>query len=334
MADLTTTYLGINLRNPIIAGSSGLTANIESIKNLERNGVGAVVLKSLFEEQVILDADNQLRQAKKNPLLYLDRSESLDYIDYHIKGDYVVKYLELINQVKEKTLLPVIGSINCITSGEWLNFARKIEEAGADAIELNIAILNANPNKPAINVEKLHIELTEKLKTVVNIPITIKLSPYFCNLGQMTENLEKTGTSGLVLFNRFFSPDIDIDTMEISSGNMYSSPSEYANSLRWISILSGKTSLDLVAGTGIHDGKTIIKLLLAGAKAVQIVSSIYKNGFEVIPKIISDMEFWMTQNGYNYIDQFVGNMNQYKSKDASAYERIQFMRYYSGIGNK
>jgi dihydroorotate dehydrogenase (fumarate) len=313
MADLTTTYLGINLRNPIIAGSSGLTANIESIKNLERNGVGAVVLKSLFEEQVILDADNQLRQAKKNPLLYVDRSESVDYIDYH---------------------LPVIGSINCITSGEWLNFARKIEEAGADAIELNIAVLNANPNKPAISVEKLHIELTEKLKTVVNIPVTIKLSPYFCNLGQLAENLEKTGTSGLVLFNRFFSPDIDIDTLEISSGNMYSSPTEYANSLRWISILSGKTSLDLVAGTGIHDGKTIIKLLLAGAKAVQIVSTIYKNGFEVIPKIISEMEFWMEQNGYNYIDQFVGNMNQYKSKDASAYERIQFMRYYSGIGNK
>ncbi len=334
MADLTTTYLGLKLRNPIIAGSSGLTSNIESIKNLERNGIGAVVLKSIFEEQIILDADNQLRLAKKNQFIYTERSESLDYIDYHVKIDYVSKFLNLISQVKEKTLLPVIGSINCITSGEWINFAKKIEEAGADAIELNISVLNANPNKSAVDVEKLHIELIRKIKATVNIPVAVKLSPYFCNLAQLSGKLQEEGVSGMVLFNRYFSPDIDIDTMEISTGSIYSSPTEFTNSLRWISILSGKTSIDLVGATGIHDGKTAIKLLLAGAKGVQVVSTTYKNGFEVIPKMLSEIEFWMEQNRYNYIDQFAGSMNQYKSKDASSYERIQFMRYYSGIGTK
>ncbi|NJO68603.1 MAG: diguanylate cyclase, partial [Bacteroidetes bacterium] len=143
MADLTTTYLGLTLRNPLIAGSSGLTSSLENIKNLERNGIGAVVLKSLFEEQIMLDAENQMRMARKNHMIYSERSESMDYIDYHIKDDYLSEYLNLIRQVKEQTTLPVIGSINCNTSGEWVNFAKKIQEAGADALELNIALLNA-----------------------------------------------------------------------------------------------------------------------------------------------------------------------------------------------
>ncbi len=332
MADLTTTYLGITLRNPFIAGSSGLTSNLESIKNLERNGIAAVVLKSLFEEQIILDAEQQMRQAKKNQMIYSERSESLDYIDYHVKDDYISYYLDLIRKVKENTTLPVIGSINCITSGEWLNFARKIQEAGADALELNISVLNANPNKSALDVEKLHIELVQNIRKVITIPITVKLSPYFSNMAQLVNKLQVSGASGVVLFNRFFSPDIDIENMELSNGNIYSSPSEYNNGLRWISILSGKCDLDFAGSTGIHDGKTALKFLLSGAKAVQLTSAIYKNGFEHIPKMIDEMELWMKQNGYNYISQIIGKLNQYKSKEASSYERIQFMKYYSGIG--
>lgn len=332
MAELTTTYLGIAMRNPIIAGSSGLTSSLESIKNLERNGVGAVVLKSLFEEQIILDAEHNMRQARKNHMIYSERSESLDYIDYHIKDNYINHYLTLIRQVKEETSLPVIGSINCITSGEWVNFAQKIEEAGADAIELNIAMLNANPNKSPLDVEKVHIDLVQNIKKIVSIPVSVKLSPYFCNIPQLAARLQQTGMAGLVLFNRFFSPDIDVENMEIVAGNIYSTSSEYSNSLRWISILSEKNNIDLVGNTGIHDGKTAVKFLLSGAKAVQVVSTIYKNGFEVIPRILDEMELWMKQNGYNYTEQFIGQLNQYKSKEASSYERIQFMRYYSGIG--
>lgn len=334
MAELTTKYLGITLKNPIIAGSSGLTSSLESIKNLERNGVGAVVLKSLFEEQIILDADQQMRQARKNRMIYSEHSESLDFIDYHIKDTYVTQYLNLISQVKEKTTLPVIGSINCITSGEWINFAKKIQDAGADALELNIAMLNSNPNKSALDVEKIHVELVQKVKEIITIPVSVKLSPYFSNISQLVTKLQTAGASGVVLFNRYFSPDIDIDSMEISSGNIYSSASEYSNSLRWISILSEKSSLDLAGNTGIHDGKTAVKFLLSGANAVQVVSTIYKNGFEVIPAMLNDIENWMNRNGYNYIAQFKGGLNQYKSKEASSYERIQFMRYYSGIGNK
>lgn len=333
MADLTTTYLGINLRNPVIAGSSGLTSSLESIKNLERNGVSAVVLKSLFEEQIILDADQQLRQAKKSRLIYNERSESLDYIDYHIKDNYINNYLELIRQVKNETTLPVIGSINCVTAGEWISYAKKIEEAGADALELNIAMLNSNPNRSAAEVENIHIDLVQKVKNVISVPISVKLSPYFSNLSQLIAKLKAEGVKGVVLFNRFFSPDLDIDDMEVSAGNIYSAPTEYANSLRWISILSEKYPLDLVGNTGIHDGKTAIKFLLSGAKAVQVVSTIYKNGFEAIPKMLEEIELWMNKNNYNSILQFAGALNQYKSKEASSYERIQFMRYYSGIGN-
>lgn len=332
MAELTTTYLGITMRNPIIAGSSGLTSSVESIKNLERNGIGAVVLKSLFEEQIILDAEHQMRQARKNHMIYSERSESMDYIDYHIKDSYVSHYLTLIKQVKEETTLPVIGSINCTTSGEWINFAQKIQDAGADALELNIAMLNANPNRSAIDVEKVHVDLVQSIKNVVTIPVTVKLSPYFSNMPQLVNKLQLAGVSGLVLFNRFFSPDIDVDNMEIEKGNVYSSSTEYSNSLRWISILSEKNAIDFAGNTGIHDGKTAVKFLLSGATAVQIVSSLYKNGFNVISKILNDMEFWMKQNSYNHPEQFIGKLNQYKSKEASAYERIQFMRYYSGIG--
>ncbi|HEX3006614.1 MAG TPA: dihydroorotate dehydrogenase-like protein [Bacteroidales bacterium] len=333
MAELTTTYLGIKLRNPIIAGSSGLTSDLEHIKQLEKNGVGAVVLKSLFEEQIILDAEYEMRQSRKNQMIYSERSESLDYIDYHIKEHYLNNYLELVKDVKEHTTLPVIGSINCITSGEWVNFARKIQDAGADAIELNIAMLNTNPNKSAIDVETAVLELVQKISRTVTIPVTVKLSPYFCNLSQLVNKLQQTGVSGLVLFNRYFSPDINVQEMEVSSGNIYSSPNEYSNSLRWISILSEKNSIDFVGATGIHDGNTALKFLLSGAKAVQIVSGLYKNGFELIPKMLDDMEQWMNRNNYNYVDQFIGALNQYKSKEASSYERIQFMRYYSGIGN-
>ncbi len=332
MAELTTTYLGIALRNPIIAGSSGLTSSLESVKNLERNGVGAVVLKSLFEEQIILDAENNMRQAKKNHMIYSERSESMDYIDYHIKDNYINHYLNLIRQIKHETSLPVIGSLNCITSGEWINFAEKIQDAGADAIELNIAMLNANPNKSPQDVEKVHLDLVENIKKVVAIPVSVKISPYFCNISQLVAKLQQAGVAGVVLFNRFFSPDIDVNNMEITAGNIYSTSAEYSNSLRWISILSEKNNIDFVGSTGIHDGKTAIKFLLSGAKAVQMVSTIYKNGFEVIPKVLSDIELWMKQNGYNYPEQFIGSLNQYKSKEASSYERIQFMRYYSGIG--
>lgn len=332
MADLTTHYLGLTLRNPIIAGSSGLTSSIEGIKNLEKNGVGAVVLKSLFEEQVIIDAENQLRQAKKNQMIYTDRSESMDYIDYHIKGDYVSDYLNLIREVKQKTLLPVIGSINCVTSGEWISFSRQIEEAGADALELNFSFLNANPNKSAESVDALLLDIVKKVKEHLNIPLSVKLSPYFCNIAQLTQKLSIAGVKGLVLFNRYFTPDIDINSQEITNGNMYSTPMEYTNSLRWTSILSDRVEADIAASCGIHDGKTALKLLLAGAKVCQVVSTLYKNGYDIIPKMLDDIESWMSLNGYNYTLQFTGILNQYKSKDPSTYERIQFMRYYSGIG--
>ncbi|MEA1885661.1 MAG: dihydroorotate dehydrogenase-like protein [Bacteroidota bacterium] len=331
MADLTTKYLGLSLTNPLIIGSSGLTFSADNILELEKAGAGAVVLKSLFEEQIMMEVDASLKEAYQNDMIYSAKSETLDYIDVHIRERTLSAYIELIKEVKKKVVIPVIASINCVSSSEWTSYADQFENAGADALELNIAILPSDEKTGAEKIEKIHFDIIEKVKSKVNIPVSVKISSSFTNLALMVKKLSETGIEGIVMFNRFYTPDFDINNLSEKSSNTFSTPAEAGNVRRWMGIMSPKVKCDLAASSGIHNAEDFVKQLLAGAQAVQVVSTIYKNGKDQIQKILGGLNAWMDEKGYNTIDQFRGNMSQQESSNPSAYERIQFMKYFSEI---
>lgn len=327
MANLTTNYLGLKLINPLIIASSGLTDNIGKLRELEDKGAAAVVLKSLFEEEIL----HETEEVTKEMLTDHSRRESLDYIDHHIKGKNIEKYSELITAAKESLDIPVIASVNCISSYEWTYFTRQLEEAGADAIELNMYILTSDYEKSSEELENTYCQITEKVDKKVTVPVAVKISPYFTNLRNISKRLVSSGAKGIVLFNRYFNPDIDIHTKNISSTSVFSNSNDYLTSLRWVSLLSGSLDCSIAASTGIHNGETLIKVLLAGADAGHIASVVYKNGTSIIPGFIKTLEEWMDQNGYENIDAFKGMMSQKNVENPSAIERIQFMKYFSGI---
>jgi len=331
MADLTTKYLGLTLRNPIVVASSGLTDSVEDIVELDKNGVGAVVLKSIFEEQILLEAEHSLKKAEQHGMMYTELSETLDYIDDHIKEKELGNYLDLIREVKSKVMIPVIASVNCITAREWTTFAKQIEDAGADALELNVFIMPFNFDANSIEKEQVYYDIVNKVKELVNIPVSVKISPYFANLGKVIQRLEEHGANGVVMFNRFASPDIDTDAEKVTSAEVLSHPFEMANTLRWVAIMSGRLKMDIAASTGIHDGDAVVKQLLAGATVTQMASAIYKNGPEHIVNVLKFVNDWMDKKGYNYIDQFRGKLSQGKMEHPEVYERMQFMRYFSEI---
>ncbi len=328
MVDLSTNYLGLSLSNPLIVGSSGLTDSAEKIKKLADHGAGAVVLKSIFEEEITLEYEKIV--AEEAPKRYKD--EFLDYLDYRIKEENINNYITLISESKKATDIPVIASVNCSSKHEWTNFAKEIEEAGADALEVNLFVLPTNVNKSPEENEKLYFEIIDRLKDKIKIPISLKISYYFSNLALMIKKLSESGISGLVLFNRFYSPDFDINKMEVSSGNVLSNPDELTLPLRWMAIMANRMNCDLAASTGVHDGEAMIKQLLAGANAVQVVSSIYNNGPEKIQNILKDVKKWMIANKFERIEDFRGKMSQIESGNPSVYERVQFMKYFSDRG--
>jgi dihydroorotate dehydrogenase (fumarate) len=323
--DLSTKYLGLELRNPVIVGSSGLTDSVKKIVDLEKYGAGAVVIKSIFEEEITMEYEKVL--AEEAPSRYKD--DYLDYFDYKIKEDNIKNYIKLISDAKKKVKIPVIASINCTSSHEWTYFASKIEDAGADAMELNMFVLPSTLDKSIEDIDHIYLEIINNVKNSINIPLSIKISFYFSNLGRAIKVLSKTGIEGIVLFNRFYSPDIDLDKMEITSTNVLSSPQELSTSLRWIGIMANRVKCDLAASTGVHDGKAVIKQLLAGANAVQMVSALYQNGPEFLGKVIEEIEAWMKEKGYNSIADFQGMLSQEKYVNPTLYERVQFMKYFS-----
>ncbi len=324
--DLTTQYLGLHLDSPIIIGSSGLSGSVKRIEPFANSGAGAVVLKSVFEEEIYFEYDDVLKEAKADGV----NLDQFDYYDYHLKGKKLNRYIELVKECKETLSIPVIGSINCFYSHEWTAFARMIEKAGADAIELNMFFLPTDFERSARQQEEAYFKIIEKVVAAVSIPVSLKISTYFSNLGPMIQRLSHTGVAGLVLFNRFFSPDIDIQSFEIKPSFVFSTPAELAISLRWIAIMAKKVECDLVASTGIHDASGVIKQLLAGAAAVQVVSSLYKSGPQQIVKMIAGIKEWMQGHGFNSLSDFRGRMSQEAASNPAAYERVQFMRYFGG----
>ena len=326
MVDLSTEYLGMKLKNPVIAGSSGLTNSVKSIKELEENGAGAVVLKSIFEEEIAFEYEDILKEAESKGY----NLDQFDYYDYKIKEDNIDKYTTLINESKKNVSIPVIASVNCVYSHEWLAFASQLEKAGADALELNMFFLPSDFERTSEEKEKAYFQIIEQVQKTVNLPIALKISYYFSNLGPMIQKLSNTGISGLVLFNRFFSPDFDIDKFEVKSSNLFSTPSDLSISLRWIAIMAARVNCDLAASTGVHDGVALIKQLLAGADAVQVASTLYENGKGRIGEMLKTLEEWMEGKGYGSLSDFKGKMSQAKSSNPAAFERVQFMKYFGG----
>lgn len=327
MIDLSTTYMGLTLRSPVIAGSSGLTRSIDNLKEIEARGAGAVVLKSLFEEQI----KYEIRKVFSYDDMVGAYTEADDYIRNYARTHALDEYLNLIREAKKAISIPVIASINCVSAEEWTSFAKNIEEAGADALELNVFVIPSDVDMEGSQYEKLYFDIVEKVEKEINIPLALKISSHFSGLGNLVKKLSWTGVKGIVLFNRFFNPDIDIEKMRMGAGNIYSTPEEITTSLRWIGILAGRVQTDLCASTGVHDGKGVIKQLLAGAKAVQVCSTLYKNGFRQIERINQEVMEWMARNDFSKISDFDGRMSFKKGDHPAAYQRVQFMKHFAGI---
>ena len=326
MADLSTEYLGLRLKNPIIVGSSGLTGSVDRVKELEDSGAAAVVLKSIFEEEIAIEHREVLEQIAAQGY----DADAYEYYDQQIRGDKLKAYTALIAGCKARVAIPVIASVNCMYSHEWVSFAKEFESAGADALELNIFFMQSDFARSCEAQEQVYLDIVAKVLARVSIPVALKISYHFTNLGSMILKLSDAGVAGLVLFNRFYTPDIDIDNLKVVTKNVFSEPTELGISLRWVAIMADRVACDLAASTGIHDGAAVVKPILAGAKAVQVVSGLYKNGTAHIQTMLREVDSWMTRQGFFGLEQFRGKMSQGKSDNPAAYERVQFMRYAGG----
>jgi dihydroorotate dehydrogenase (fumarate) len=343
MIDLSCKYLGLQLRNPVIVGSSGLTSSIENLKTISVMGAGAVVLKSIFEEQIKFEADKFLKSGNKEMKSWQEAfqgivsktefyyEEAYDYLTNYAKEHTLSHYLSLISEAKKTIDIPVIASINCTTQYDWEYFAKRIQEAGADALELNIYLLPSDFEKSGIELEKVYFDIIREVKKYITIPISLKIGYYFSSLSNIALKLSETGIAGLTLFNRPYNPDIDTDNLQINASNMFSNDSEYTHTLRWVALLAGKLQCDIAASTGIHNQETVIKQLLAGADAVHMVSVFYKHHFDILPQIISGIETWMTQHNFSSISDFKGLLSRKNVDNPASYERVQFLRLFSSV---
>ena len=327
MINLTTKYMGFQLKNPLIVASSGLTKSPEKIKDFENKGAGAVVLKSIFEEQIMAETNHIMEY----PDSYNNYPEALDYIKNFTQQHSVSEYLKLIRDTKKEVKIPVFASINCVSMNEWINFARDIENAGADGLELNIFIMPADLNTTGAEHEKMYFDIIEKIKKTVKIPVALKISYYFSGLVNLMQKFSWSGIAALVMFNRFYTPDINIDTLRIQTSNVLSTPTEIGNSLRWIAMLSDKAGCDISASTGIHDASGVIKQLLVGATTTQLCSTLYINGSVRIQEILEDLTKWMEQKKYKNISDFRGKLSLKKADNPVLYHRVQYMKHLSDI---
>lgn len=326
MNDLSTKYLGLDLKNPLIVGSCGFTNSVDKIKELADNNAAAVVLKSLFEEQI------QAELAANLESYTADYPEAMDYIRAYTRGNEVENYLKLIAGAKKAVDIPVIASINCVSASEWVSFAKSVEQEGADAIELNVSLLPSDPRMTSVESESKYLEIIDSVSSMVSIPVALKMSRYSASLANLITKLAWTNKiAGFVLFNRYYSPDIDVEKMTIKSADVLSSPSEACGPLRWIALMYGRIDKDLVASTGIHDSEALIKQLLAGATAVQIVSTLYRHGVAQIPAMLKGLDEWMTRKSFTDLASFRGQLSYEKAENPAVFERTQFMKYYGGL---
>jgi len=322
--DLSTKYLGLDLRTPLVAAASPLSQKLDGIKKLEESGASAVVVYSVFEEQLRQEAAN-LKAATEQGVG--SSAEAMSYFpstdDYNLGPQ---EYLAHISKAKEAVKIPVIGSLNGSTKGGWTDYAKQIAEAGADALELNIYSIPTDMDRAGSDIEREYIDILTEVKSSIKIPVAVKLSPYFSNMANMAKRLTEAGADGLVLFNRFYQPDIDLDALEVKPNVLLSTPFALRLPLRWIAILHGRIKADLAATSGVHEAPDVLKLLMAGADVTMLCSTLLKNGTGQIKKIETDLVSWMEQKEYESVKQMQGSMSQEKVGDPSAFERAQYMK--------
>ena len=321
MTQLKTTFAGLSLRNPIIISSSSLTNSAEKNKKLELAGAGAIVLKSVFEEQIMMEAHHMATYGSP---------EGDDYLSTYVRSHALNEYISLIEQTKKLCTIPVIASINCFSNSEWTDFARTVETAGADALEINILSLQTEKEYQCGSFEQRHIDIVSSIKKQISIPVIVKLGSNLTNPIALINQLYANGANAVVLFNRFYQPDINIDTMTYSAGDVFSTPADLSNGLRWTAIASAQVpQTDYAISGGVHDGKAIVKAILAGASAVELCSVIYQRGNQVIADMTNEITQWMNRQGYKNISEFKSSMNALSTGASNPFERTQFMKYFS-----
>jgi dihydroorotate dehydrogenase (fumarate) len=329
MTDLSTTYLGLKLKNPLVASASPLTKKIESAQRLEQAGIGAIVMYSLFEEQIIhesLELDHYLTRGTNS---FAEAQTYLpDLGTYNMGPD---KYLDHLAALKKAVSVPVIGSLNGVSKGGWVKYARFMQDAGADALELNMYYLSGDPDLTGQELEDTYVELVSEVKSAIAIPLAVKLSPSITSLPNFARRLAQAGANGLVLFNRFYQPDFDLDQLEIVSTLELSSSRDLLLPLRWISILHGKIEVDFALTSGVHSASDVLKAMMAGAKAAMLASAILQGGYECIPAILNDLGAWMQEREYESITQMQGSMSQQAVNEPAAFERANYIKILSSF---
>jgi dihydroorotate dehydrogenase (fumarate) len=322
--DLTTRYLGMALKHPIVASASPLTGSVDSLRRLEDAGIAAVVLPSLFEEQI-----EHEEMAAHNLMLYgaeLSPEASGFFPEQQHYSTGPERYLTLIADAKKALKVPVIASLNGFTPGGWTSMAKKFEEAGADAIELNVYFLATNLEDNSESVEARYVELVKSVAGQVKIPVAVKVAPYFSAMANMASRLARAGASGLVLFNRFLQPDIELEELQVAPHLVLSTSDELRLALRWIAILRGRVSTSFAATGGAHTPDDVLKLLLAGADCVMIASSLLKKGPAHVGALVRGVEAWLTERGYDSVEQMKGSLSQQACPDPDAFERANYMK--------
>jgi len=321
--DLSTQYLGMRLRSPIVPSASPLSEEIGSIRQMEDAGAGAVVLYSLFEEQLTrqkYELHHHLTQGTES------FAEALSFFpepsEFHLGPG---AYLDHIRAAKEAVDIPIIASLNGSSLGGWVDYASRIEQAGADALELNIYYIPTSPTLPPREVEQRYVEILTAVRTAVRIPIAVKLSPYFSNMAYMAKRIEQAGANGLVLFNRFYQPDIDIETLEVRPRVIFSGPQNILLPLTWIGILYGRVSLSLAGTSGIHTHEDVLKMLMAGANVTMMAAALLRNGVGHIRRVEADLRAWMEAHEYESVRQMQGSLSQFHCPDPSAFERANYI---------
>lgn len=332
MVDLTTSYLGLKLKNPLVASASPISKKINGVKKLEEAGVSAVVMYSLFEEQIEYESralDHFLNRGTES------YAEALTYFPdmpgYNVGPE---SYLELISKIKSEVKIPLIGSLNGISLGGWVEYARRIQEAGADALELNIYNIPTDPKLNSAEIEDGYVELVKAVRSQVSIPLAVKLSPFFTSLPNLAERLSAAGANGLVLFNRFYQPDLDIETLEVVPNLVLSTSDELRLPLRWIAILRGRVKADLALSSGVHQATDVVKALMAGANVAMTTSELLAHGINRVTEILADLEKWMQEFEYDSVRMMLGSMSQQAVADPSAFERANYMKALTSFDNR
>lgn len=323
MADLSTTYMGISLKNPLIVAASSISNYVDKVKRAEEVGAGALVIRSLFEEQI-----------QHDEMTMADFLERAAYISPEVQSSFYPpiesggprEHLMWVEKTRRAVNMPIFASLNAVSPGAWTSYAQQLQETGVAGLEINYYVVAADPDVPGSELEQRLFDIVESVTQAVSIPVAVKLSPYYTSTPHVVREIEKRGAKAVVLFNRFLQPDIDIDEETLVNDMVLSSPREMKVPLRWVALLYGRTKLDLALNTGVHSGRDIVKAILAGASVVQVASTLLENGLPYLSTMLLDLENWMEEKGYESLDEFRGKVSQQNVVDPFGFERAQYMK--------